>query len=112
MAEHVFGLITDIQRPFNDYRDVAIPPEVDHLSHRLRSILDAFAAVLVHREKKEVIAIGLRLADEDTINLSIACNGTIDTKTTDHVNRVWSQLKDLAMGFQDHGVDVSVHIRD
>ena len=48
------------------------------MCRRLHCTLDAFAAILVGQEAKEVITVGIQMADSgNTIILSIACNGTV-----------------------------------
>lgn len=51
---------------------------INPLCRRLHCTLDAFAAILVSQEAKEVITVGIQMADSgNTIILSIACNGTV-----------------------------------
>ena len=69
MAEHIIGLISDLQRPGNDYRQAGL-----HLKLK--------ADVLVSQESKEAIAIGVRIGSLDKIRpfskvtLLVATNGS------------------------------------
>ena len=99
MAEHIIGLISDIQPSSNEAEN---PSRIVALSRR-RSILDALATVLVHRESKETIAVGLRIAPDNSIILSIANNdGAIEQTTIEHARQIWRHLNHLAMGCGSH----------
>ena len=99
MAERIIGLISDIQPSSNE---AEIPSRIVALS-RQRSILDAIATVLVHRESKEAIAVGLRIAPDNRIILSIANNdGDNEQRTIDHVRQIWLHLNKLTMGYGSH----------
>lgn len=67
MAEQILGLISDIQCPSNDCRQVGLLAKVDALSRPVSLVLDALAVVLVQESK--VIAIGVRIGPPKNIIL-------------------------------------------
>lgn len=98
MAEHILGLTSDTQCLPNDFRYVGLPAKIDALSHRVSSILDTLAVVLV-QESKEVIAVGVRIGPPSNIILSIANNRNVQQNTTDQVQQIWHRLNELGRGY-------------
>ncbi|ODM23885.1 hypothetical protein SI65_01475 [Aspergillus cristatus] len=96
MAEHLIGLIQDLQskgEPYDPAFDSFKNKRKKPSSYHVDRALDALANVLVS-EKTEVFAVAARMA-HDKLNLTITANFDPKEKTIKHTQRIWEYLNTL-----------------
>ena len=93
MAEHLIGLIQDLQSDCEIYDSAFLSIKENHKkspSSRVNQALDALADVLVS-DKSDVFAIAARMT-RDKLILTIATNTSAKLKAIDHPNCIWKHL--------------------
>lgn len=96
MAEHLIGLIRDLQSKCETHDSAFDPINKKHKkpsSYRVNRVLDALADVLVS-EESEVFAVAARMAP-DKLTLTITSNANVKERTIKHIQRIWEYLNAL-----------------
>lgn len=93
MAEHLIGLIQDLQSDCEIYDSAFLSIKENHKkspSSRVNQALDALADVLVS-DKSDVFAIAARMT-RDKLILTISTNTSAKLKAMSHLNCIWGHL--------------------
>lgn len=103
MAEHLIGLIQNLQSGCEIYDSAFVPIRERHTkssSPRVDRALDALADVLVS-DKSEVFAIAARMTHERIV-LTISTNTSARVEAMNHLKCIWEQL--IAVGNEYAGI--------